>query len=407
MKAGSNHSIKIMMWVVGGLILCGFSGEVLAQPGTPDNAALLYYQACLARSGLALPWGLDKVQNETDLAEEAKLLSGQKYRLVIDLTMAGTRIPECDWGLWVSGRWPPDRALGSHVMSLGRVLSAQATILATNGQYSGAIETIAAMRRLSRHIGDDTYIMWASSFTVDSLILGVAQYLLGRMPPDADRLKSLESELADDKGPQWQPTETLTKWYDIQVASLQASIDQYSDWKEAFRTELEGYRMREGDTAEKLIESATAPEQVFDHVRQVHKRFFDSVMAVLESDESYHAKHKQIVQLKEELVADMEAGDAIILVAGAIGFVEPYYRLHVNKLALAHAVKAAIPIYRIKATTGQLPPSLPAGLSKDPYSGQDFEYHVTDEGFSLTCRALAIDWGEENNPRRFDFRIAE
>ncbi len=405
MKTGSNRRIKIIAWLVGALVLYGSCGEVLASPRTPDNAALLYYQACLVRSGLPLPWGLARVQDTSHLAEETKLLSGNEYRLVIDLTMAGTRIQECDWGLWVSGRWTPDGAMGHGPESLGRVLAAQAAILATNGQYSEAMEIIAALRRLSRHIGDDTYVMWVSSLTVDNQTFAVAQYLLGRMPPDTDRLKSLESELAED--PQWRPSETLMKWYDMQVASLQASMALHSDWRQALRTELEAYRMREGDTAEKLIESATAPEQVFDHVRQVYKRFFDSVMAILESDESYHAKHKQIAQLKEELVADMEAGDTIILVAGAIGFVEPYYRLHINELALAHAVQAAVPIYRIKATTGRLPASLPAGLPKDPYSGQDFDYRVTDEGFSLTCRAPAIDWGQENNPRRFVFRVAE
>jgi len=405
MGSASNRRIKIMVCVVGALVLCGSCGEVLASPSTPDNAALLYYQACLARSGLPLPWGLARAHDENHLAEETKLLSGNEYRLVIDLTMAGTRIRKCDWGLWVSGRWTPDGTLGHGPESLGRVLAAQATILAMNGQYSEAIEIIAALRRLSRHIGDDTYVMWASSFTEDYQTFGVAQYLLCRMPADADRLKSLESELAEDR--QWQPSNTLMKWYDMQVASLQASMALHSDWRQALRTELEAYRMREGDTAEKLIESATAPKQVFDHVRQVYKRFVDSVIAVLESDESYHAKHKQIVQLKDELVADMEAGDAIILVAGPIGFVEPYYRLHINELALAHAVQAAIPIYRIKATTGRLPPTLPAGLPKDPYSSQDFDYHVTDEGFSLTCRAPAIDWGQENNPRRFVFEAAE
>jgi hypothetical protein len=76
-------------------------------------------------------------------------------------------------------------------------------------------------------------------------------------------------------------------------------------------------------------------------------------------------------------------------------------------LAHAHAVQAAIPVYRVKATTGQLPRELPGGLPKDPYSGEDFEYRVTDEGFSLACRGLAIDWSDDNEPRRFDFRVKE
>ena len=86
---------------------------------------------------------------------------------------------------------------------------------------------------------------------------------------------------------------------------------------------------------------------------------------------------------------------------------EPYYRLHVNGLAPAHAVQAAIRVCRVKAKTGWLPRKLPAGLPKDPYSGEDFEYRVTDEGFSLTCRVLAIRWSDDNKPRQFDFCVKE
>jgi hypothetical protein len=62
-------------------------------------------------------------------------------------------------------------------------------------------------------------------------------------------------------------------------------------------------------------------------------------------------------------------------------------------------------VYRIKATTGQLPENLPDGLPKDPYSGKDFEYQVTDEGFILRCRAEAIG-GYGPKIRQFEFRVA-
>ena len=108
MRTSSNRGNTVLMWVAGSVILHGLSGGISAASGSPDNAALLYYQACMNRCGLTLPWGVGKVLDGGDPGQEMReLLSGEKYRLVIDLTMAATRIPECDWGLWVSGHWSP------------------------------------------------------------------------------------------------------------------------------------------------------------------------------------------------------------------------------------------------------------------------------------------------------------
>jgi len=41
----------------------------------------------------------------------------------------------------------------------------------------------------------------------------------------------------------------------------------------------------------------------------------------------------------------------------------------------------------VYAETGRLPETLPAYSSKDPYSGQEFEYEITATGFLLGCRA--------------------
>jgi hypothetical protein len=37
-----------------------------------------------------------------------------------------------------------------------------------------------------------------------------------------------------------------------------------------------------------------------------------------------------------------------------------------------------------------LPETLPDYLPKDPFSGQDFEYEITEKGFVLRCRAKDI-----------------
>lgn len=71
-------------------------------------------------------------------------------------------------------------------------------------------------------------------------------------------------------------------------------------------------------------------------------------------------------------------------------FYTEQYRAELN------ALKAAIEIYLIRAQKGNLPDSLLGGLPKDPFSGKDFEYETTDDGFILRCRARDI----EASPRK-------
>ena len=441
--------IKIVVCVFGGLILYGCSAAVAASPKPVENAALLYYQACLGlehpdyRRPEAILRSLDvQGRDRAELEEATRLyrhgfwqgecsdanvpevhlqwLDGEDReraikefldradcRLAVEQIMAATRMPHCDWGLWVSGRWFPGRLVAKSQRRLVLFLWEYTRVLVAGGRYGEAIEAIAAFQRFSCHTGDETYVMWIMSSTAQSQAFGLAHRLLSTMPPDVEMLGRLESALAETKGPGWHPRQTLTKWGDMMLASRQASIDRHSNWQEAFIALLaEDFPDWESGKAEGIIEHMAGPQQVLDLARQAHRRFVDSAIEILESDAAYHAKHKQVVQLVEEFIAGAEAGDVSAFVVN-VGSVEPYYRFHINGLAMAHAVKAAIAIYRIKATTGQLPASLPADLPKDPYSGRDFEYQVTDGGFRLTCRAPAIDWGVDDNPRQFDFKIVK
>ncbi len=44
-----------------------------------------------------------------------------------------------------------------------------------------------------------------------------------------------------------------------------------------------------------------------------------------------------------------------------------------------------------RAKTGQLPDALPPGLPNDAFSGKDFEYAKTKDGFTLRCPGTDLD----------------
>ena len=62
------------------------------------------------------------------------------------------------------------------------------------------------------------------------------------------------------------------------------------------------------------------------------------------------------------------------------------YQKQVSYQACVNGIKAAVEIYLIVAKTGKLPEKLPDYLPKDPFTGQDFLYEITDEGFTLRCQ---------------------
>ena len=67
-----------------------------------------------------------------------------------------------------------------------------------------------------------------------------------------------------------------------------------------------------------------------------------------------------------------------------------------------NAVKTALNLYIIKAKTGGLPDSLPDGMPKDLFSGKDFKYEKTKEGFVLGCRGKDL---AKNKIYKYEFKV--
>jgi hypothetical protein len=71
-----------------------------------------------------------------------------------------------------------------------------------------------------------------------------------------------------------------------------------------------------------------------------------------------------------------------------------FYNVQVADTRWCNAFEAAVQIYLVKAVTGRVPERLPDGLPKDPLTGKDFIYKVTDEGFLLTRPDKYSKWPE-------------
>ena len=77
------------------------------------------------------------------------------------------------------------------------------------------------------------------------------------------------------------------------------------------------------------------------------------------------------------------------------------FKIQIRQMSMINSTKAAIELYIILAKTGQLPQELPDYLPKDPFTGQNFVYEITDDGFVLSCNSDEFKRGKE----RFTFKV--
>jgi hypothetical protein len=440
MVMGTLSSIKNrLLTCVGGVaVLAAASAAGPAPSGLPQNAALVYYQACLFKAQFLKPpggggggfYGIVSTTFEPDSDPNKVITSfvrSPDYQFLIELVTAASKLPQCDWGLVRRQRLSIPFGAIAQVRDLTYFLVVQGKVFACDGQYRAALENALTIRRIARHLGDETLILYIQTQSTNALAFDLIRYVLGKMPPDAETLTWLQEQLAAGGELKWRPRETLPKWIDWEVQCLQASPDVLAGAMRspAFRKKTEGLT---GD-------------QVLERARQAWEEVFKSVLEVLESKTSPLDKSRALGQLAKKagakvtgLEAVLEvwdgetppseeqereikrlmleqrnnpASDPMLLMDNLTAAVELYSRLAYPH-ARVRAVQGAIGLYLIKAKTGQLPQTLPADLPKDPHTGKDFEYQATEKGFILRCGARFAaygGYGPNPEPLQFEFQV--
>jgi len=354
-------------WVL--IIVCAV--PTLAKlPGDPNNAALLYYRACLIHPDVS-DLALSEVLHGATPNEEVRTHLGRPaWRNTIELVQIATQMPDCDWGMLYSrGRDLEGDVLG-HLPILGRLLSVCARVMAADEDWRGALDMCLTMRRYATQIGDSTYILYAMSQRLNMEALLAVEHVLGLMPPDEPMLIWLKERLGRTTGTEWAPAEAMKRFGEMELQG----------WR------VEPQRLAWQITHESLLQAVmneSTRNDVLSEASRAYARFLDSALAIIEADRSYSEK----VDALEDLVSDAEQriaeGNPIALLWAPVKWAIPYYNLHVAGRASFNATMTGIELYIARAHTGELPKTLPSGLPGDSFSGKAFEYEITEEGFTL------------------------
>ena len=359
-------------------------------PSDPDNAALLYYQAFLLCPELdtATTELRDKVLRGAEPDEKIRKYL-KRCRKTIKLAEAAAQITQCNWGILYSQGFGFNSVPLRHLTFL---LGVDARILAADGDYRAAVGRCLTIRQLAGHVGDYTLFRYGVSVGFDKIALGSIQHILGVMPSDFNNLTRLQGQLAVVQGASRSPARVLERDFEFALQNIDPEI--------LARVRDHIVKNTEDTNAKKEIRSLT-DEELLVRARESYSTFLNSVLRAIGSDMPYEKTYAELQRLTDKL-GEQASSNPVIILSLCAGQVVKVYELHVRHTAYFNALKAAIEIYLSKAKTGQLPKTLPDYLPKDPYSGEDFEYETTKEGFVLRCRVKDID---EGKIQQYEFKV--
>jgi len=370
---------SVLMVVLAACVLLGAVGTAWGLPPDPDNAALLYYQGFLSLAGLddeARTLIGDVALGKVAPDDKAREAIGQ-CRGGIAFAEAAAEVPACHWGFQFSKGFDALMPQLARARFLAFVLVADARVRAADGDTRGALERCLMTDEFARHIGDDTLISYLVSIAVRDVGYRCMKDVMGQASGDVALLEWLKRELATTSEGAVTPMRSLKIEREIALSTLRMeNAEQYA------------HLAAPGDEEKQKAILAQVSEEMFARARQIYSECSVEGVDMMGSSMPYAEAHVRLKALADRFDPNDAASGASRALAPALGSI---LSVKVRSEAYANAMHAGVEICLQKARSGKLPATLPAGLPKDPYSGEDFAYERTGDGFVLRCRRRDLD----------------
>ena len=378
------------------LLLCLTSISLAKTTYPPDNAAVLYYKAFLMFRNPS-----EEVKNMMLDLREGKIKPNDQIRQHLDenkyameFIETAANIQTCDWGHDLS------RGLGVLMPELLKLrltafmFTAKAQILAQEGQYKAALGKCLTIHKMARHASDSLLISYLVSASLNNLANERIQDFLSSMPQDQDMLVWLKGQMVASA-----VNATSLK----KAMAVDKTISVHEIRKERIDTLLEAMGddfVKDEITADAVKKVKAGDPGFFKENREYYANVMDDVIAAL--DLPYQQSHKRLDDINDRVQKDAKTNPAAIMAVVLSPASSRVRTVGTKSQTFFNAIRAASEIYIVKARTGQLPDKLPAKLPRDLFSGKDFEYTKSQDGFVLRCQARNPD---KDEIYQYEFRI--
>jgi len=325
--------------------------------------------------------------NGIDLKEEIQEYL-EEARPAINIMHAASKLALCDWGhqfsKGVAGRisWLLEARLVSNILAV------DALLLSTDGMIRAALERCLQMRRFATHIGDEYSITHGMAVSADKRVIELIGYLLRDIQTDPKKLIGLRRQLAL----QSPSSLSLSKAIRLESRHILQSIRRDEN---VIGRALEMQSMiickDPNDTVlteDELLARAAKPflqymNTVIRIINDKETAYEESQVALEELAESFERKHGSPLREETLLPSPEDVLRYCIYMLTPDNF-QGMHTMQVSHTAYYNRLLAAIELALVHCQTGQWPEHLPEGLPKDPFTGKDFVYSRTEDGFSLT-----------------------
>lgn len=383
MKTLNNNNLTTAFCIA----LALFVSTPAAFAQAPENAALFYYQAFLLyeKPDATMDKMLSDFLDDKIGANEVIEQFIGKNRAVIDYLVTAADTPYCDWGYDYS------RGLDLMMPNLARIRRAsyliqmEAKLLSEKGDRRAALERCLSIHKMASHVADTTLIGYLTAITLNSRANSSIKGILEDMPEDLQTLNWLEGQLAEI-GNRPSPLKIVVD-IEREVLGVYMTREKFNEMLSEKELAVEASLL---ELARERV--LVADEQFFVKNKDYWEKHFAVVKAALDLPyvQAFAKLNKVEEKVKKDVIEDIAATGTAILAA-------PFSRIYsqqVKTKTFSNAIRTAVELYIIEARTGRLPDKLPADMPKDLFSGQDFEYKKTEDGFILRCRGRDLTKGE-------------
>ena len=320
----------------------------------------------------------------------------RKCHGAIELAEVAFELTECDWGFHYSQGNILFTPLLIEIRELHTVLRTDAFLLAADGHYREAFERCLMMRRFARHVGDDALFFYTTSNAIGSNALRFIRIMLGYTKPDLATLKWLKDQLKAEESPPMSLVRMLKMEMELGNRRLQTNEKLLS----SVRDEL-SEKIGTGDVSKKV--DSLSDDEVIVYVKGISSTFLSDAIQVINRKASYSEKHAELKRLKDEIENEFEdCWNTYSVVMRWSSDPPALYKHHVLHIAHFNAHMAGMGILLDVESTRKLPERIPDALPKDPFTGNDFMYEITEDGFVLSLPSKGIP-GMKLRP--YEFKI--
>ena len=331
-----------------------------------------------------------------------------RARRAIALLQAGTELPLCDWGYRHSDGIAAPMPQLSEIGEFRSVLVADALLLAAEGKIQLALERSLAMRRFALHGGDEFPIAYLLAISTDVKALELIGLLLRDIQSDLKTLTWLKQQLALRK-----------------PSALSLSTAIRSDSEHVLQSVRTDNRLRDftGKAIElkSLIDSETSEKEsmteevLINLAAKPYIQFTNAAIRIIDrNDMTYDKRDTALGKLAEgfrrvhvdgfKVEAELFHPEKVLGYTFALFAPDRLQKMHMRQVqhtGFYNRLSAGIDVLLVQSQTGQWPDSLPEGLPRDPFTGKDFKYEKTQEGFTLSFDSRYV---KEAKGRRYEFK---